>query len=173
MDIFNEIIKEQDLKLKLIGRLIDHFYIKEEYEGFHWSGRKMIIDLLLKPRDLNNWANKNLYFGIEIKGTSINDTKDVMKYVRQCIDYSHTKWNRIGYMPVFLCPPIERVNLPITDESNRFMQHFLNQFNIGEVNYKKYLGLCLIMAGTHVIWSEVNGVQEGNRNKLITKFGSQ
>lgn len=164
---------EKELKRQLIDRLSRDFHIKKEWRGIHFAGGTKYIDLLIKPKVSTGWANKNLYMGIETKGNDQDDTCDISKYLRQVIDYSHTKWDHIGYMPIFMYPALTDINFPVAGRFIWQMQHLLNQFNVGEAKPYKDKGMSLVMASDHVIWSEKDGVQEGGRWKLQTKFGSK
>lgn len=161
---------ETELKDFMRNELSRNFKIKEEWWGSHFSGRKVRIDMLIKPKQTSEWANKDVIFGIEFKRGNLDNTGYINDYIRQCIDYSNTKFDKIGYIPILMCPPIfEEHHMTSRFTENIFS--LLKSFNIGQLYHSKN-GLSIVYAGWHQVWAEKIGVHEGKRWQMKTKFGS-
>lgn len=162
---------EQELKEIISNDLDKDFKIVYEWEGKHFSGKNMRIDMLIKPRVNLEWANKDIVFGVEFKRGRLDEMNYVNNFIKQGIDYSQTYFNKLGYIPILLCP---NLNTSHSMDSRYVMnmRHFLSSFNIGELYHTKN-GLSIMYADKHTIWSQKTGVIEAKRYKLKTKFGAK
>lgn len=169
---YNE-MSEFEFKKHIISVLSNDFVISEEWNGIHLSGSNVRIDAVMRPKNTDLWMNKKIVFGIEFKSPSklIGFGKQ-LEFIKQAIDYSNTKFDRLGHIPILICPMIFFDEAYSNDNSNTFMRKLLNKFNIGEIGYT-HRGLSIIFAESEFIWTTKEGVCSGKRDKLITKFGSQ
>lgn len=157
---------EQKFKHQIIQRLEHDFEIRKEWTGKCFD-KNVRIDALLKPRKPELWANKDLIIGIEFKRDIFKSAiNEQLNGIKQCIDYSYTKWKGIGHIPVFFCPGFKISK----NDGYDTMSKLLGRFNVGELR-ETHRGLALIMAENHFIWDEKVGVCEGRKGKLQTKTG--
>jgi hypothetical protein len=168
---------EKDFATDTLVRLSKHFYISLEVEGLHFSGKKLRIDALIKPKDNSGWKNPNIIFGLEFKKPEVKHNNQVTNSIKQVIDYAHTQWgvfdknqkfvNRYGYLPILLCPGFRK------DDNS--INSLLSSYSIGELRpYYSYSDeLFIIYHQTHKIWRENRGVCEGKTWSLKPDFGSR
>jgi len=170
---------EEEYANDFFNRISNYFHVKREVWGTHWSGKKVRIDGLIKPKDNSGWKNKNIIFGVEVKYPSQLDSYgDFSQYISQAIDYSQTTWGDRGYLSILLKPPVYDT---FTKRHDRFLETsrvsfwlegFLNsllcKFNIGEINENKYYGL-EFKRGNSPIWREHN--YEQNKKNLVCQLG--
>ncbi len=87
-----------------------HFYIEREITGSHFSGKRLRLDAVLKPKAASMWKREDVAFGIEFKDTDrfakSYDTKNLTQWLAQCIDYANTNWDNFGYLYIFCCPSL-------------------------------------------------------------------
>ncbi|MEC9487437.1 MAG: hypothetical protein UMU76_08045 [Prosthecochloris sp.] len=168
---------EQYTKSYYFEKLKKYFYIEREVKGTHFSNKTMIIDAIIKPIDMTMWKNKNVAFGIEFKDTQMLsrtfDTKNYTKWLAQSTDYANTEWNNYGYIYILVCPSISQLLPCSVTESYNFTAHLLAQLGIGELQELERHGLTIVLNQTHKIWSETDGVKEGQRYNLQRKFGAR
>lgn len=169
---------EKSYSQQVLQALDKYFIIQEQVRGMHYSGKRMAIDAIIKPRDTSQWASKDIALGVEFKLTD-NIREDARKFtgwVAQCVDYANTNWDEYGLVHVFACPGIDIKDLPIEFRNRsvvRFAERMMSQFGVGSLKHDTYLGHYLALQSDHVIWSERYGVQEGKRWKLERKYGSR
>ncbi|NOT94192.1 hypothetical protein [Ferruginibacter sp.] len=158
---------EKIFSKEILELLIDDFQIKTEVYGTHFSGKRLRIDAILKPKDTSKWKNKNISIGIEFKSKEkLDGIKHTTHWIKQCIDYANTKWDNHGYIYVFSCPSI-------LDENNDkiYWNKILSDLGVGRLGYTKYYGWTFYLQDNHRIWSQKDGVIEGKKWSLLRKFG--
>lgn len=155
-----------------------HFDFRYEVKGRHLSGKNVRIDALARPKDYNEWRNKDLtVLGFEFK-KEFESTGDRTKLIAQAIDYRYSRFfiaKQYRTVPVFVYPnPFKGL------EDEAFFVRLLGRLGVGFVDYRdnhQLLGLdkmfTLNLNGT-VIWDSIDGVRHNGRiNKLQIKYGSQ
>jgi len=151
---------EKELKLKVLNRLSQYFFIQEEVDGVHFTGKKFRIDAVIKPFDVTGWKNPNVAFGVEFKQTSIEyDIRGVTGLIRQAYDYQHTDFETFGKIPILICPL--KLHPILGDGAISFTRHLLGKFGIGEIRNTPHRGLSIIFQESHYIWDEKNGLSLG------------
>lgn len=171
-------ISERTYSQEVLQKLDKYFTVQEQVRGTHYSGKRLIIDAIIKPRDASLWANKDIALGVEFKLTDSirEDARKFTGWVAQCVDYANTDWDEHGLVHVFACPGIDIKDLPIEFRDRnvvRFAERMMSQFGVGSLKHDSYLGHYLALQSDHVIWSDKYGVQEGKRWKLERKYGSR
>ncbi len=166
---------EKTLAQQYLNELEPHFHIAREVQGRHFSGKRLRVDAVLRPKVTAEWKCQDVAFAIEFKDTErfrqqSFDTKDYTKWLAQCVDYANTEWENFGYLYVFSCPSlIDGAN--IADEM--FVRNFMGQLGIGEIKNLKNYGLSILLHGHHRIWSASQGVEFGKHYTLKKQFGSR
>jgi len=165
-------LSEDELKKIIFDILGKNFFIMKEVTGY-FLNKKVRIDAIIKPKKQNEWANKNIEFGIEFKSPKLFaeniQLNKITKSIAQCVDYTYTKFDGHNYLRIFLCPSL----LPLNTE-NIYFKHFLAQLGVGELSfYSKYHGLALILNGNDIIWSQYHGVKKGKYQKFLKRIGSR
>jgi len=167
-DIESEIV----FKNKILSDLRKDFIIVEECRGTHLSGKQLRIDAIIKPKDISDWKNKEIAFGLEFKSPSnLKSFGGQLGFIKQCIDYSYTDFENFGFIPILSCPRIELDETYSGERSLTTIRHLLNQFLVGEMDYT-HRGLSIIFAEHHFIWQD-SVVNEGKRWALKKHFGSK
>lgn len=170
---------EEEFRYFVEQDIAQFFHIEREVWGTHLTGIKLRIDAIIRPKDTADWANKNIAFGVEFKSPSMLKTLgSQLAFSKQCIDYSHTNFQGYGFIPILMFPKLTTDSY-ITERCAQGYRHIFNQFLVGEMDYYEHYAteykkkvLCIKMADAHCIWAD-GKVYEGNRNKLIQKFGSK
>ena len=168
---------EPELVTRYLDRLREDFHVQREVLGTHFSGKRLRIDALVRPRDTSLWKNPDVAFGIEFKDTdrldTNYDTKDYTKWLAQCVDYANTDWDDAGRIYIFSCPDlIGRVAKGAMD-NGYFVQNFMSQLGVGELKEMGRYGLTFVLNTSHRMWSEKEGVAEGKHHGLERKYGSR
>ena len=171
-DIMVELDEIELLKLTLSK----HFYIREEVEGVHVSGKRVRIDALIVPKEYDQWKNgKQTVFGLEFK-KQFDSISDRTKLIVQAIDYRNSKfYARNGDLldvEVFVYPN------PVLDIQDRgFYDRLLGRIGIGFMYFEHriYGGTMLFMEiNGNKIWDSVNGTNGiGKKMNFYKKIGSQ
>ncbi|MDJ0737584.1 MAG: hypothetical protein QNJ47_26565 [Nostocaceae cyanobacterium] len=170
---------EASLTTRYLTDLEPHFHIKREVMGTHFSGKRLRLDAVLKPKIASSWKREDVAFGIEFKDTERfaqnYDTKNLTKWLAQCVDYSNTDWDDFGYLYIFCCPSLlDEVPESVLPNPNlMFVRNFMGQMGIGEIKYLPRYGLSILVHGHHRIWSATKGVEYGKTYKLDRCFGSR
>jgi hypothetical protein len=166
---------ENGFKSWILNKLKEDFYIKQEVWGTHIEGGKLRIDALIKPKDTSEWANKDIVFGLEFKSPSrLIKLGDQCHYVKQAIDYSYTKFDKHGYVPILICPRIEFDESYSRKDDANLVRHLLCKFNVGELDYQErghHHGLGIKMASKY-IWSSTT-MGDGKTRLFKKNFGSK
>jgi hypothetical protein len=137
-----------------LKELSEFFFIQEQVTGIHLSGKKMIIDAIISPKNKDEWKNKNIAFGVEFKSPTKNDRlHNQMDFMKQCVDYSYTNFTNYGFIPILSCPRFEIDSTYSDIKSLIALRHFLNTFQVGELD-NTYRGLSIIFADIHFIWED-------------------
>lgn len=168
---------ESSLSSLYIADLEPHFYIEREIKGNHFSGKRLRLDAVLKPKVTSGWKRENVAFGVEFKDTNRfaqdYNTKNLTKWLAQCIDYTNTDWDDFGYLYIFCCPSLVDEIPKSVLPNPMFIQNFMGQIGIGEIKYQKTYGLSILLHGHHRIWSVAYGVEHGKTYTLTRRFGSR
>ena len=170
-------MSEETVKRPYLNKLQRDFIVEEEVKGIHFTGKQFRLDAVVRPKDSTLWNNKDIALGIEFKDTvrftGNYDTKNLTKWLSQCVDYSNTKWGKYGHIFIFTCPELVGNVPPGVINNPMFIQNFMSQLGIGELKQLKTFGLSFVLNSHHRIWSETKGVEAGQRFSLIRKFGSR
>jgi hypothetical protein len=62
-------LSEAALSNLYLTDLEPHFYIEREITGSHFSGKRLRLDAVLKPKAASMWKREDVAFGIEFKDT--------------------------------------------------------------------------------------------------------
>jgi len=166
-------LSEKEYKSKIITDLKRDFVVKEEYWGTHFSGQKVRIDAVFRPKNTDLWMNKKIVFGLEFKSPAkLKQLGKQLAFTKQAIDYSNTIFDKLGYIPVLICPRIDFDTTYSHDKAPYFMRKLLNQFNVGELDYT-HRGLSILFSDSEFIYTSTEGVKKGKSSRLITNFGSK
>ena len=171
------LMAEADFASRILNKLSPHFQIHHQVTGRHFSGKKLRLDAVVCPLESEEWKNRNVALGIEFKDTIriAGDTTNYTKWLAQCVDYSHTKWSRFGYIFVFACPELIE-GIPGRRHSGGagwLLPRILGHLGIGELREVPNYGLTFFLHDSHRIWSEYQGVELGCHWSLRRKFGSR
>lgn len=132
-----------------------YFEIRREVWGTHFSGRKVKIDAILKPKDNREWRNKDLVIGLEIKNPLLwhtNNRRD-SDLLAQCVDYFMSKFSGVKDMIVLICP------LPIKVKSFELLR-FISRYNVGHLGFDDKKGIGFYYAGQY-FWVEKREGRQG------------
>jgi len=177
-------ITEKLLQKHILDLLSSDFEIEEQVKGKHFSGAKLKIDAIIIPKVTVGWKDEIPVLGLEFKNNLRlkGDTKNYTKWLAQCIDYSHTEWGEYGYIYVFACPGLIE-GLPYQtdvdptkndpDSIQWLLPRIMSQLGVGELKNSNKYGWTFYLQNEHRIWSQKEGVREGNRWSLTRKFGSR
>lgn len=162
----------EELFTKIILKCLEpHFEISREVWGTHLSGKKVKIDVILKPRDNSDWRNKDLVIGLEIKNPlfwETNNRRDT-DLLAQCVDYSMSSFKGVKDMVVLICP------LPHKIKSDKLIR-FVSRYNVGHLGFNDKDGICFYYGG-QPFWIEKrkNGQAVGvlKKSLLSQKFGNR
>jgi len=162
--------KESQVACQLFEKLEPHFYISREVVGTHYSGKRLRVDAVLRPRKTSDWKCKDTAFAIEIKRGE-GGVGEATRHISQSVDYASTAFDGFGYLYIFTYP----CPLPEYFQSQNvcFYERFLGQLGVGFLRDSwqgKYMELRL---KGHTVWSELNGPLEGRFWSLARKFGSK
>jgi hypothetical protein len=174
---------ERDVASSVLSRLEPHFDIFEEQWGTHWSGTRLRIDAIIKPKDDSLWKTKSPRMGLEFKNfrrfDPSLDMKDYTKWYAQCHDYAETNFDDHGFVYVFSYNGFShyRARFP-NSPAPALAERFWGRIGVGELQpgfdgYPRKPSLILRINGTNKIWSEVAGVKDGQRMSMERKFGSR
>lgn len=152
---------EKDFSDRILGRLSFDFHIYEQVEGRHFSGKKKIIDAIIKPKEKSGWKRSDIAFGIEFKSpTDIFSPSDVSKHIRQAYDYLFTDFDGFGHIPVLMCPFRIPSNYP-HDGETMWTKRVFSRFGVGEITNYPNKGLSIVFNGDFVVWSEKMKIERG------------
>jgi hypothetical protein len=143
----------------------------------------MRLDAVLRPYESSSWKDgEHAMFGVEFKYPPDGaGTNRYTRWLAQAIDYTHVDWDGIDRrLMIFTCPGVFAWLGATTDSDDKesrspalVIPRMLGQLGVGEiVNYAGY-GLTIQLQGGHRLWSEWDGVREGDRWSLKVKSGSR
>lgn len=172
---------EAALSAAVLDRLQPYFHIEKEVPGAHWSGKRLWIDAVLRPREPKRWAREDVAFGVEFKNVPPNGDGGLNSYTRwaaQAVDYVNTQWDGYGRLMVFTCPGVlprgfvsHKHEIP-NDTHVRFAEGLLGQLGVGELVLQWGIGLALRLQGC-TVWSERQGLGKGRNWPLKPKVGNR
>jgi hypothetical protein len=167
-------INEKHFKENVFNLLNKEFEIDKEVTGIHFSGKKLKIDAIIKPRVKNHWKNQEVVFGIEFKSPDkIKSTHDVTHWISQCVDYANCTWGDYKYIYILSCPGVfENYSGSLIKEGKWFIDRVISDMGVGQLMLHYKYGWCIYLQ-THLIWSENRGVISGKTWALKRKFGSK
>lgn len=172
---------EAALSAAVLSRLRPYFHIEEQLPGTHWTGKPLRIDAVLRPREPEKWARRDVAFGIEFKNIAPNGDggmNALTRWAAQAVDYAGTQWDGYGRMVVFTCPGVlprgfVNHNREVSNDAHvRFSEGLLGQLGVGELVLQWGIGLTFRFQGCPA-WSERIGVQKGRNWPLVPKAGSR
>jgi hypothetical protein len=169
---------ETDAVDELVKIFQPYFHIQREIKGLHFSGRRLRLDLLLRPRNSSEWKNPDTAFGIEVKMPNTErGWGECSRHFAQACDYANTLWDNVGLIPIFCWPIFMPRNMTVTlgdfpQGEEGFFYRVAGQMNVGFVYEAPYHGVGLSLCG-HTIWNQCKGVCEGRFWSLKHKVGSR
>lgn len=185
-----EYLSEQAFVDATLEELAPHFHIEQQVWLEHWTGRRLRVDAILRPRESEAWKDEHPVFAVEFKmpmlfhtGKGWGDTKDFTAWAAQSVDYTNSLWrSSFGEqrLRVFTCPS---VTAPFENGPNNpnestlsnpafYMSRLLWQLGVGELAKLERNGWTLLGQGDHVLWSQRHGVHEGKHWSLKPRVGS-
>lgn len=167
---------EEEMIRLWLPRLDKHFFVEREVWGVHCSGMRMRIDAVIRPRDTSEWKNKEVAFGIEFKSDKKSSGaplgSDGARWLAQCQDYAHCKFDGYGNLYVLLAGGFTpQVKTKLID--NNSIQRLAYHLGVGELKRDPKDGFMILLAGEHKIWTEATGVYLGKTYGLERKWGSR
>jgi hypothetical protein len=161
---------ERDIVNRIRLRLIPYFYIESEQWGTHWSGKRLRIDMIIRPRIVDGWKRSDIMFGVECKKYG-EETGKTTRHFSQCVAYSDTIFDCAGgsLIPILSAPSFIPSRIDVSTRS--WLERFAGQLNVGELKCSKFQGVHIHHTG-HLIWGEKTGVYEGRRWSLCKRIGS-
>jgi len=166
---------EEVFKNYIYSQLSQSFDFFPEVKGTHFSGKRLSIDHIIKPKNTDKWKNKDIVFGIEYKDIQRldGDTTNFTKWLAQCVDYAHTNWDNYGYIYILACPGIRSTRFIRTVDKSWMLARIMAHLGIGELKEINRYGWTITLNDNHRIWSEEYGVEHGKIYNLKRKFGSR
>jgi len=168
---------EDALVNTVLAELSDCFEVHRQVSGIYPGGKRMRIDSVLVPKDKEIWRNKDVALGVEFKSSYLTESKDLSGALGQLIDYSLVEWEGFGQLPIFVCPglrPRKSQYRKEFAEGYRYgFSRVMKEFNIGELLPHSYYGWSFVMAGSHDMWTQLNGTCEGKLWGLKRKYGNR
>lgn len=166
---------EAEVKKDALLRLAPHFIVHEEAWGTHWSGKRVRIDAIVRPRDDSEWKTKAPKLGIEFKNfRGFNPSFDMKDYTRwwaQCHDYAETDFDGHGRVYVFAYNGFVHYHQRTGDShASALAVRFWGRLGVGEIDPADMM---FVINGTNKIWSLSRGVIDGRRMSMERKFGSR
>ncbi len=153
----------------------EHFHIDKEVWGTHFSGERVRVDMVIRPKNLQDWKNKNAAFAVEWKSRDKMDgsAKNTCRWFAQCIDYSNVKWDRYGWIYVLIGGGITPYSARSKQNDFQYLPRVASLMGVGELKRDTTQGLSIVMATEHRIWTEAEGVIVGKTHGLIRSWGSK
>jgi hypothetical protein len=169
-------MSEKEISAEVVKELSNDFYFYPEVKGKHFSGKQLKLDYIIKPKNITDWKNKNICFGLEFKDMpnidQKGDTKNFTKWLAQCIDYSNTYWEEYGYVIILTCPGIRTSNFLGAIDGSWMLTRVMGQIGIGELKKFQQDGWSIVLHDIHRVWTQNKGVGTGGRLwNLKKKFG--
>lgn len=175
------ILSESHYKTRVLQLAEDHFRIRREVVGKLFNNRCK-IDAIITPKDLTNWANKEICFGVEFKhfsenyngkGTESANMGYYTKQFKQIIDYSYAEFPGLGRIPILISPPIFNNMTGLFEQKQaQLIKNCMGQCNVGELYIDDRNGLSIIFNTGHNVWNAKWGVGIGKTALFKTKIGS-
>lgn len=170
-------MSEKDIEKVVCSILAKHFVFIPRVRGKHFTGKNMILDYVIKPIECSAWKNTDIAFGLEFKDLhrfdKKGDTTDFTKWIAQCVDYSNTNWEGLGYIHILTCPGISTSSFMNAAYSSGMVMRLLGHLGIGELKHTPNYGWAIYLHEQHRMWSEKEGVSSGKIWNLERKFGSR
>jgi len=160
-------LDEKLFRQLILNELSKHFTIEEEVSGTHFSGRKMKIDAILRPRDNSEWRNKELVFGLEIKNPltwETNNRRDT-DILAQCLDYSFTKFKGVKDIVIVMCPL-----LPGLKKHDKLIR-FISRYNVGHLDLVENK-ICMGLGGQE-FWNDQKTTTWLKKSLFKKKYGNR
>lgn len=173
---FNIQVMEQDFIDGMVSRLSPYFEFFPQAWGTHFSGKRLRIDHIIRPKDTSLWKNKDVVFGVEYKdvGQIDGDTKNFTKWFAQCVDYANTKWDDYGYIYILTCPGLRSTGFIQVVDSHWMLARIMGRLGVGEIkNMGDRYGWAITLQNSNRVWSQKQGVEAGKRLLLERKFGNR
>jgi hypothetical protein len=167
------------------------FHIERQVRLTHWTGTRLVVDAVMRPREPEMWKDEDPVFAVEFKMPFLFHTSDEWDSTRaftawaaQSVDYANSLWDGPPQqrLRVFTCPsataPFEGIgpanpDQPVLSDPAFHMPRLLWQLGVGELAKLEGDGWTLIGSGNHVLWSQGRGLQDGRRWGLAPRVGSR
>jgi hypothetical protein len=94
--------------------------------------------------------------------------RDRSHWLRQCVDYSYTRWQGYGYRCVLTFPSAFG---PFDKSGKQEERHLLGALGVGELIHDRWNGWSIYLSG-HRIWSAKSGVSDGKNWTCKKRFGA-
>lgn len=170
---FRGTLPEKELQKTVLSILNKWFSYQTGVYGTHWTGKRLILDAVLRPKNTAGWFDPDPVFGVEFKRASSQRHESLSKFTRwaaQAADEAQTNWDNYGRLTIFTCPPVT-ADCPYLDDQNEFfMTRFLGQHDVGELGLVPGAGWTLRHSGENY-WTETHGPGQAAKS-LIPKRGS-
>lgn len=157
---------EKDVSSQILTTLERYFFVYREVDGAHWTGKKVRIDAVLRPRPHLGFFDSTCSIGLEIK-RGVDGLGEITKQISQAVDYTNSVFDGFGSMYVFCYPD---PNEGGWGQQVSFYERFIGQLGVGFLGTRG--GLRLRLKG-HNLWSESDGTQDAKNWSLKRKFGSK
>ncbi len=167
---------EKTLQKVLVARLTPYFTVSEEVKGTHISGKRLRIDMVLKPQG-PGWANPNVSFGVELKARYCNHAD----LLAQCIDYNYTTWEGHSDMIILGWGLFKGKQYTLANYKDwSAIRDVAWRFNVGSIYEDSHCGITLESGMSTPIWREKSWenpaapqLVEGRRMLFKRKVGSR
>ncbi|MFF4198263.1 hypothetical protein [Nonomuraea sp. NPDC001831] len=175
----NNFASERELVDRVLERMQPWFHVQREVVGTSCSGRRLRVDAMLRPRDVAQWRNRDVAFGVEFKLPDRYAGLNVYtRWLAQAVDYTHVHWDGYGRRIVLTCPGVTsylKDYLPARDgraSEVLVVKRVAGQLGVGELVLQWGYGLTILVNGER-IWSERAGVHNGRYWDLTPREGSR
>lgn len=176
---------ESELAESSLEVLSRTFYVEQEVWGTHWTGKRLRLDAVLRPRVPTGWRDgAETAFGIEFKSGSYTRASGLHQAAAQAADYANSTWGDYGPLTVFLCPsPAESIvhhqargkivrlsELPEAVQVSRILW----QLGVGGLSRIDQYGWTFIVEGGRALWSETMGISSKEQTpSFVRRFGNR
>jgi len=159
--LYNNESTEAEAKKIILNLLKKDFHIAEEVHIKNGWGNSYRIDAIIWPKKPDEWANKDVMFGIEFKKPDIEKIKDISLLVAQCRRYYECKHNNKFFSMILACP----LKFDYTHPHDIYHTcRIIDRLGIGEIRFvEKDLRIMCNEVVTQ--WSYNRGVIEGKINQ--------
>jgi hypothetical protein len=160
---------EAAMRERLREILKDHWKIEEEVWGTGPGGITLRADAIIRPLDPSGWKDPNVAFVVECKAAERHkQMRDRSHWLRQCVDYTYTRWRGYGFRCVLTFPSAFG---EIDKDDRREERHLLGALGVGELFDDRWNGWSIFLSG-HRLWGAKHGVCDGANWTCRKRFGA-